>query len=380
MATPPSLLKPQSSLPAERSGSSVVDGCRAPRVLVIGPGRRGRGGIDSVISLHTTTAMWGKNQCKWLETYDDRSPAMKILAALKALLAAPVPMIRSDIVHIHAAFRTSLLRKAPFLCLAKILRKKVVLHIHDYDIKYLDRAGSNSFAARMLRAADKVVALSNFWASILRTTGASVVVIPNPVSLPGTTTSAWKARRCPTILYVGKLENRKGYTDLLRAMPLVLQNHPNAKLRLAGHGELSSAKALANELSISNSVEVLGWVNRENRDRIYRDADVFCLPSYNEGVPMVILEAMSYRLPVVCTPVGGLPDLIEPGQNGVFVQPGRIDEIASALIPLLDRPDYRLQMGAAAFATVQRTCSLEVIARHLEQLYATLYPLHTGLA
>jgi glycosyltransferase involved in cell wall biosynthesis len=343
-----------------------------PRVLVIGPGRQGRGGITSVIEKYVSSSMWQQCDCAWLETYRDSTSTAKMWAASKALLSAPFAMRGKNIVHIHATFETSLLRKTPFLLLAKLLRKKVVLHIHSPDPTYLDRMGPNGFAARVLRAADTVVALSPTWANLLRKSGARVVIIPNPVILPAPDVGGTDSDRHPTILYMGKVERRKGYEDLIQAMSVVLSKFPNAILRVAGHGEIASARRLANELGISKSIEFLGWVSQEDRERLYRSADVFCLPSYSEGVPMALLEAMSFRLAVVCTPVGGIPDLITSGENGVFVQPGDAREIASALIDLLEHMPARAAMGAAAYKTVERISSLQVVARELAALYADL--------
>jgi len=343
-----------------------------PRVLVIGPGRRGRGGIDAVIWAYTQSAIWESHECAWLETYDDRGRAAKVLIAAKALFSAPLAIWRSDIVHIHSAFRMSIVRKSAFLALAKLLRKKVILHIHDFDTEYLDKAGVNSFAAKVLRAADCVVALSPLWARVLRRSGAkNVVVVPNPVMLSEQSKEASNHNSCD-ILYVGKLESRKGYDDLIRAMQIVVQRVPTARLRLAGHGELANAIALAEQLGISKSVECLGWIQKEDRERTYCSADVFCLPSHNEGVAMAVLEAMACGLPVVCTPVGGLPDVINTGKNGILVQPGNVDEIAAALISLLENPNLRNAVGKAAYKTVEDSCSLPAVAGQLGQLYRSL--------
>jgi glycosyltransferase involved in cell wall biosynthesis len=341
-----------------------------PRVLMIGPGRRGRGGIDAVIWAYTKSPVWDSYACRWLETYEDSGTMAKVWVAARALLRAPFAIWRSDIIHIHTAFRASIVRKSLFLMIAKALGKKVIMHVHDYDPEYLDRVGHTSFAARVLRTADRVVALSPLWADVLRRAGVKAVeVIPNPVILPQWTAIRANSSGRFNILYVGKLENRKGYEDLLRAMPLVLQTLPSARLQFAGTGEIERAKTIADELGIGASVEFLGWIHKEDRERVYTGADVFCLPSYNEGLPMVVLEAMAFCLPVVCTPVGGLPDLIRPGDNGIFVQPGNHNEIAAALIGLLQDTVRRTAIAKSGHETVMKTYGLPAVATHLERLY-----------
>lgn len=337
-----------------------------PRVLVIGPGRRGRGGIDAVIWAYTQSSVWSRYSCRWLESYQDSGRIIKFWIALRALLLAPLAIWRSDIVHVHAAFRASILRKTPFLILAKALRKKVILHMHDYDMEYLQRKGHGVYARMVLRQANCVVALSPLWADVYRRAGIHFVeIIPNPVIIP----ASKNACAGSTILYMGKLEGRKGYEDLLRAMPLVIQRFKDARLQFAGTGEIDRAKRLANELGIATSVDFLGWIKKEDRSGVYGSADVFCLPSYNEGLPMVVLEAMAHALPVVCTPVGGLPDLIQSGTNGIFVQPGNTNEIAAALLSLLESRDRRLAIAEAGREAISNTYGLPAVAARLDGLY-----------
>jgi glycosyltransferase involved in cell wall biosynthesis len=230
----------------------------------------------------------------------------------------------------------------------------------------------NGFEAWILKAADRVVALSTIWADLLRKTGSRVVIIPNPVVLPNSDSAKPMASRFPTILYMGKVEPRKGYRELVQSMPLVLSKFPNALLRIAGHGEIVTAECLAQELGVRESIDFLGWVCNEDKVALYRSADIFCLPSFSEGVPMALLEAMSFKLAVVCTPVGGVPDLLISGRNGILVEPGNVGDIAAALIDLLEDPARRAVMGEAAFETVESTCSLEIVAQKLAMLYTDM--------
>jgi glycosyltransferase involved in cell wall biosynthesis len=344
-----------------------------PRVLVIGPGRNARGGINSVISAHAESPLWEACGCTWLETFCDARWNGKLWIALKALIKAPFAMCGKNIVHIHAGFGMSLVRKTPFILLAKLLRKKIVLHIHAPDLQQVENIRRTSYEALMLRLADAVIALSPTWARYLRNTSARVVVIPNPVLLPANERVDRGMNSRPTILYMGKVEPRKGYRELIQAMPAVIADHPNVLLRIAGHGETDSAVQMARILDLQESIEILGWVSKEDTAALYLKADIFCLPSHNEGVPMAILEAMSYRLPVVCTPVGGIPDLIISGENGIFVEPGNVSQIALALIYLLENHFARISIGNAAYETVERNCSLEVVTKLLGDLYESLH-------
>ena len=96
---------------------------------------------------------------------------------------------------------------------------------------------------------------------------------------------------------------------------------------------------------LGNAVTFAGWVRGEEKLALLQEAALLALPSYAEGVPIAVLEAMAAGLPVVTTPVGGIPDLIADGRNGLLVQPGDVPALASAINRLLDDPALRGAMG-----------------------------------
>ena len=208
---------------------------REPRVLMVGPGPRVRGGITSVIAAYGQSRVWRGRSFRWLSTYDDRGPVRKILAALRAYLLAPFLISRADIVHIHGEFRTSFMRKLPLILLAKAMRKDVIYHVHAYTCE----EAFNGQLAPLIRLAftlvDKVIAISPSWAARIQAQcpGASIVSLLNPVIIPTKDRGQQTERKEPRILFLGKLEARKGFTDLLNAMPGVLAAVPSAKLVFA---------------------------------------------------------------------------------------------------------------------------------------------------
>ena len=342
-----------------------------PQVLVIAPGKNGRGGIDSVVRLHQSTSLW-PDMCCILSTYDDRSACRKILASVRAYALSPVAMLRVQIVHFHLAGEISLLRKIPLLALASALRRRVILHIHassEDSLFYKTPHWAWTFA---FRSAHCVIALSPTWAMTIRhhTLHPRVVVMSNPVRLFSSAAST--NVRPPRILYVGKLEVRKGFGALIEAAALVQRQHPQAEFWFAGHGELQQAELQVKQLGLQGCVRLLGWISGEELQSIYEQVDLFCLPSFNEGVPMSVLEAMSHGLPVICTPVGGLPDLVQDGRNGIFVEPGNATSIALAILRLLADPELAAAVACAGRETVRALCSLDSVAEQLANLYRDL--------
>jgi glycosyltransferase involved in cell wall biosynthesis len=353
-----------------RFGETTMSKTNTKRVLVVGPGISERGGISSVLRLHLKTAAWGAMNCRLLATYRDGSTPGKARTAMFAYLVAPFLIGRADLVHIHLAGQASLLRKIPIALCAKAFGKPLVIHVHACSPESLFER-TPAWAYRfVLRSASRVIALSESWAGSIRrqVPEAKVVVIPNPVIyMPAKPTAITRKRQI--VLFVGRLETRKGYQDLLSAAPLVLRHYPEAQFWFAGHGDLERAEALARKLAILKSVRLLGWTEGSALTRLYMDASIFCLPSHNEGVPMSALEAMSHSLPVVCTPVGGLPELIQHGHNGLLATVGSPESIAQQICTLLANSKSSNRIGAAGADTVQRTCGLDLVSRRLQALY-----------
>jgi glycosyltransferase involved in cell wall biosynthesis len=342
-----------------------------PSVLVIGPGRMVRGGTTSVIALLASQPQWREYRCEWLATHDDRNKVAKVWAAVQALVRMPIALLGKDIVHIHATVWNSFIRKSIFFFLAKCFGKSVVVHLHAPSAEMLFDQTCPPLVRRVLLSADAVIVLSPYWESEVkrRLPSARVVVIPNAVASVGTEP---RQRISRMVLFAGELQDRKGYQDLIRAMAIVLEAVPDAKLTMAGHGAVSQARVLAEELGISRSIEFPGWLRGEAKEQVFRRADVFCLPSYHEGVPMAVLEAMSFGLPVVVTPVGGLPDVVQEGENGYLVPCGDIPALAKALLRLLENPDLCRRMGDAASKMVQERFNIVTVWARLGDLYDRL--------
>jgi glycosyltransferase involved in cell wall biosynthesis len=129
---------------------------------------------------------------------------------------------------------------------------------------------------------------------------------------------------------------------------------------------------LVREEGVCDFVKFLGPIKGQAKTEAFRDADIFILPSYAEGVPISMLEAMSYGIPVVVTDVGGIPETVTDGQEGFIVRPGQIEAIAAALSRLVGEPELRRQMGRAGRARIERSHSVKVYFDALRRLYGEL--------
>ncbi|WP_158615460.1 glycosyltransferase family 4 protein [Acidipila sp. EB88] len=343
-----------------------------PTVLVIAPGHGGRGGIDSVVRMHQTTETWRRMRCRLFPTYDDRNAVRKVRAAINAYLRAPRALSSATLVHLHLAGEISLLRKLPLILMAKLMRKPLILHVHAGSEESLFQKTPAWAWKCAFNAADRVIALSPAWAAILRRhlPRTEIVVIPNPVRI-APEPPPQGAEHC-RVLFAGKLEARKGFLTLLDAAAVVLAEHPSVEFWFAGHGALPEARAHAAKLGIASQVHLLGWVDHTHLAELYAQASIFCLPSHNEGVPMALLEAMSHSLPVITTPVGGIPDVVTSEYNGLLVPPGDAEALATALIRLLRSPVFAYSLAENGRRTVEAQCSIAETDHALGALYASL--------
>jgi glycosyltransferase involved in cell wall biosynthesis len=220
------------------------------------------------------------------------------------------------------------------------------------------------------RLADAVVAPSEATAAELRADYGvrEVTVIPNGVALPPSPTAAPRhLSGGPLIAFAGRLRTRKAAAVLLAAMPSVLARVPGARLLVLGGGEQEAAvAAMVRRLGLAAAMELPGVLPRSEVVRRLAGADLFCLPSTYEGLPLAILEAMSLGLPVVATAVSGNPEAVEHGVSGLLVPPESASALADALVELLLDPERRVRMGAAARRRVEERFAIDgVVDRHL---------------
>jgi glycosyltransferase involved in cell wall biosynthesis len=178
------------------------------------------------------------------------------------------------------------------------------------------------------------------------------------------------------LLFIGNLSERKGVSDLLHA----LQDHRFADvplvLTLAGGGDIDRYKALAAQLRVDGKVRFLGWTNKATLDRLLAAADALVLPSYHEGLPLAILEALARGVPVVCTPVGEIAEVLADGHTALFVQPGDRQGLASALLRVLQEPPLRARLRRAGRAVYEAHFSLQRFAAAIARVHHLYFGFH----
>jgi glycosyltransferase involved in cell wall biosynthesis len=186
-----------------------------------------------------------------------------------------------------------------------------------------------------------------------------------------------QARDRLTLIYVGRLSGEKGVADLLEATRIIRNRLPDraVRLRIVGDGPQSvELQLLASRLGLNDAVEFIGGLSfGPQLFELYAAADIFVLPSYTEGLPGVLLEAMALGVPVVATRVGGIPQLIVEGQNGLLVDPQIPDRLADAICRIAVSPELWSALREGGFETAPHYSYREA-ARAMIASLRSIYP------
>lgn len=173
------------------------------------------------------------------------------------------------------------------------------------------------------------------------------------------------------VVFVGRLDPVKGVTLLLEAFAALRARHPGARLTVAGDGGIRARlEARAKALGLAEAVRFPGYLDEGQVADLLATADMLVLPSFAEGLPVVLMEALAARIPVIATQIAGVPELVEDGVTGLIVPPGDVVALEAAISRLLSDPDLRARMGAAGRAKVEAEHDIAHEAAWLAELFA----------
>jgi glycosyltransferase involved in cell wall biosynthesis len=350
-------------------------------VLLVGRGAPERGGIPTSIDRLLGSDLARRHRLRFLNLapgtppQGGRATRANVARTVTDALAVRRAAAGADLVHVHSALApaVTLLRAALLVAAARSRGCGVVVHAHGGGILAWASSARRRLLLRLLLGrADRVVAV---WEAGRRALGAAlpaprVVRVDNGVDLDRPP-AAHRPTGRPRLLFVGLLTPRKGVLDLARASELLTARGVAHELVLLG-GTPDEGPAAEAEVRrrLPAGVRLLG--TREPRDvpPEYAAADVFCLPSWWEAMPLSVLEAMAAGLPVVATDVGDVGRAVVDGVTGRVVPPRSPEALADALEPLLRDGALRRRAGAAGRAHVARHFGLDASVAALDAVYA----------
>jgi glycosyltransferase involved in cell wall biosynthesis len=321
-------------------------------IAMMGVAPETRSGVSTVVDAYRSHGLFKRWPVSYIPT-ENLAKAAQRLAELYA-------QHRRLLMHVHVG--PGFWREAAFMAAAIATNSPLIVQLHgtriDANIRwFLKRADVICVPCEATRIWVKSIARHS-----------DVVVTPPPVALD----VPHVASKPNLILFLGRLEAEKGIYDLLEAAAALRANVPDLRLVCAGEGDRVGVARYAERLGIADAVKFTGWVGPSGKRALLEHAAVFALPSYREALPASLIEAMGAGVPVVASPVGGIPEVVVEGTNGYLVGAGDTKNLQRALARLLsDRPLAR-RMGEAARASVAARFGAERALAPLEDLYEAL--------
>jgi Glycosyltransferase len=237
------------------------------------------------------------------------------------------------VVHIHTAAGGSFLKHRYYAALARAMGRKVVMHSHASRFKvFYSEASEKQKRAILssLNSVDRLIVLSRSWKEWFESIG----VDPSKIRILNNITSRAELDHVPSadgvarLLFLGEIGERKGVFDLLRAVSGQRDSFEGrVRIHIGGNGQVERLLETIRTDSLEGIVSFEGFVSGTKKEKLLAHSDIFILPSFNEGLPISILEAMSHGCAIVSTPVGGIPEVVSDA-NGLLVEPGDSEAIA----------------------------------------------------
>ena len=340
------------------------------KVLMIGPDRSVHGGISGVVNNYYEAGLDRKVDLYYIGTMVDGSKFRKLGQAIKAYLLFLIKLSGYDIVHVNMASDSSYYRKSVFIRTAKAFRKKIVIHQHggnfrEFYTEELSERGRKNLK-KVFSMGDILLVLGSVWKEFFAAMvdEEKITVLSNSIVIPEYPEKKYGFYK---ILFLGRLCKEKGIEELLTVMPKLRETCPDVHLYLGGVWEDKGLKDKATGLA--SCVTDLGWIGGEEKKKYLQECDIFVLPSYFEGQPVSILEAMTYACGIVTTDTGSIPDMITDRQTGLLIPPGDAKALESSLLTMLTDTELCRQLGENARRKVEKDFSIEDNIKKLLDIY-----------
>ncbi|EUJ19097.1 glycosytransferase [Listeria grandensis FSL F6-0971] len=341
------------------------------RILMFGPDHETKGGIATVIANFKSHFKSSTNTIVYLESWKEGSLLKRALHSIYGLAMLPIQIKKQkiDAVHVHMAQDGSYFRKAMATRLVKRSGKKVLIHIHGSHFDQYHQESTPRMQRHILqtlRKADKVIVLNEDVQTYFATYDISMDIVNNAVPVPAPHSENTKRTQ---ISCFGQLGTRKGTYDILGVAELLQVSHPEVQIHLYGDGDIKQVQDIIIRKQLQN-VHLGGWITAEQKELAMQKTMIHLLPSYQEGLPMAILETMARGIPNISTYVGGIPNVITDRKDGLLIEAGNQEHLWYALNTLIEQEDKRNQMGEAAAEKIKNHFSMPAYIEKWNQIYA----------
>jgi len=347
---------------------------------MIGTSPEAKGGIAAVVQGYYDSGIMDRLNIRYFPTHEEGSKIHKIFFFLTAFIKIMTNIASYNIVHLHTASGLSFLRLYPILVLAKGFRKKVVFHIHGGRFDYFYDQIAPSWGKAMIRHAfsssDRIVVLTDEWSRKLShiCNSEKITILPNtrPINISNEGVGKALVSKPRTLLFMGELCERKGVYDIINGMKQLETEKAQIEVLLCGQGEQNEIETYIKKLNLEGTIKLLGWVSGQKKEELLQKAYLFLLPSFIEGLPISILEAMASATPIIATDVGGIPELIKDGYNGYLIPVKSPEQLAIRTDQLLNDENLWMKMAENALSTIKSEFSMQHAEQKLIDLYRSI--------
>ena len=280
------------------------------------------------------------------------------------------------ILHVNMAERGSVVRKGALLLLGRSLGLSTVLHLHAAEMVPFYKGlsvPSKKIVQFIFQSAGVCIVLGHgcgqWLNAVLGVPQDRIEVLANGVPAPAKRPSPGADSNF-NLLFLGNLQARKGLGDLLSALSQEPLAGRDWELIVAGGGNAAPFQRQARQLGLAERVRFTGWLDRDACSGLLARAGLLILPSYHEGLPLVLLEAASLGIPSVTSPVGAIPEVFVDQETASFVAPGDVRTLSKAILQMIDDPGLRGRIGKNARSLYETSLSIETFSKGLSAIYA----------
>ena len=339
-------------------------------VVMIGADRSVHGGVSAVVNNYYKVGLDKKVNLIYIGTMIDGSKFRKLLRAVSSYLRFLAVLPKLDILHVNMAADASFYRKKIFIDTAAFFHKKILIHEHggDFQSFYYDKNTERGrrLIRKTLNKAQVFVVLSSVWADFFApiVNREKTVILENAVLIPPVPKISYDDHN---LLFLGRLCKEKGIEELLEAVMIVAKKYPDIKLYLGGTWEDNTLKKKA--AALKKHVRYLGWIDERQKEQYMEKCSVFVLPTYFEGQPISLLEAMAKGVSVISTEVGGIPQIMTSGQDGILIPSKDMQVLADSICELLDDVETKKRYGMNARERVKQCYNISERVSELVAIY-----------
>ena len=348
------------------------------KVLIIGPSiERTRGGMATVIK-DMLSQKHPDVQFEHIVSHVEGSLIEKFMITFTSLFR----FIRRkgvDIVHIHVASGASIYRKSLFVFASWLLNRAVIIHAHggDFHNYYNTRHRITKFFIRKtFSLCQCVLVLTPFWKLFFEQhiTRSKVMVLHNGVQTQLYQLCFTKGTYANRFLYLGRLEKQKGIYDLLAVADRLVNKDgiKHIEFLLGGYGDVEAVEKIIKDKNLGDQIKLLGWVDDKAKIEVLKKIETLLLPSYYEGLPIAILEAMAAGKVIISTAVGGIPDLVKNKINGFLFSPGDTELLHKHILYVLANREEMGIIQKNNMEVIERDYDLKRIQDQLVGIYRNI--------